>query len=318
MREINGIPIATLLRAEGEEQQQLFAHARRVRTDAFGHGAAMRGIIEVTNHCAKNCDYCAMRSSNRGLGRYRMSAGEIMSAAISIRDCGIPTVLIQGGQDDLIDGVVEEAVRRIRKETGLFVILCLGERGGEQYARFKESGAGGYILKFETSDPGLFETVTHSSHIRRVECARMLRKLGFQVGIGNIVGLPGQTAVSLVHDLFHAKNFGPEFVSCAPFIPNENTPFEAETSGDLNLTLNTIALWRILLKDAHIPAVSALGKLHPQGQYLGLKAGANVVTVNFTPEPYRSKYLIYSRRRIIVSLEHAQATIRAAGLEPGP
>jgi len=315
MRAIDGVPILELLGARGEAQQRLFARAREVRSRIFGSTVALRGAIEVSSHCCRSCDYCAMRSSNRELVRYRMTADEIAAAASAVKARGIPTVLIQSGQDPSMDGVVEEAVRLVRRE-GLRVLLCLGERTREQFAGFRSAGADGYILKFESSDPALYARVTHGDHGARLKGAAWLRELDFRVGIGNIVGLPGQSPEILEKDLLHASAFRPDFVSAAPFIPNENTPFECEEPGDLDLTLNVLALLRLLLPEALIPSVSALAKLDPAGQLLGLNAGANVMTVNFTPEAYRSGYLIYSRERFIVSLEHAFASIEAAGLAP--
>jgi biotin synthase len=138
-----------------------------------------------------------------------------------------------------------------------------------------------------------------------------------KVGTGNIVGLPNQSLESVANDIMLGAALKPDFVSVSPFIPSEDTPLKSWPHGDVNQTLNTLALWRIILKDALIPTVSALEKIRPQGQLLGFHAGANVITINFTPAEYRRKYPIYAKERFIVSLEHALNTIRLAGLKTG-
>ena len=135
-----------------------------------------------------------------------------------------------------------------------------------------------------------------------------------KLGTGNIVGLPGQTLDHLVDDIEFACELGPDFVSSAPFIPNENTPFQDGGFGDVNLTVNTMAIWRIMLGDPLIPTVSALEKIQRGGQLMGLNAGANVITINFTPETWRKKYGIYSKERFVVSANHAFDLIERAGL----
>jgi biotin synthase len=194
------------------------------------------------------------------------------------------------------------------------VLLAVGERPKEVYQKFAQLGADSYILKFETSDPLLYKQIGHTPLVRRLQCIRWLQELGFKVGTGNIVGLPNQTIDTLAEDILLALKIQPDFVSTAPFIPNQDTPLEHLSVGDLNLTLNTMAIDRILLPSCLIPSISALEKMQKGGQLLGLNAGANVLTINFTPSQYRGKYAIYSKQRFVVSLDHALETIQSAGL----
>ena len=126
--------------------------------------------------------------------------------------------------------------------------------------------------------------------------------------------MSSQTLDHLVKDILLALEIEPNFVSSSPFIPNHDTPLENIGYGNLDYTLNTMAIYRIGLKTPLIPAVSALEKIQLDGQLMGLNAGANVMTINFTPTEYREKYSIYSKKRFIVSLDHALNTIERAGL----
>jgi biotin synthase len=305
-----------LLQAQGSLQQQLFRQARVIRNKSGGDRVLLRGVIEVSNFCQKNCDYCAMRASNQSLDRYRMSAEEILAIAQEIADTKIiSTLFLQGGQDRYCDAILEEVIPEIKKRYDLSILLCLGERPKDVYFRFAELGADSYILKFETSDANLYHAISHTPLERRLQCIAWLQEAGIKVGTGNIVGLPGQTLDTLAEDIQLAIAISPDFVSSSPFIPNQDTPLERLPDGDVNLTLNMLALYRIVLPSALIPTVSALEKIQKGGQLMGLNAGANVMTINFTPSQRRGKYRIYSKERFVVSYEHALRTIESAGLQ---
>jgi biotin synthase len=306
--------ILELLTAEGALQQGLFEQARQVRRNAGQDDVVLRAVIELSNACCKNCDYCAMRTSNRELARYSLTAGDIIQVAERIRETGIKVVFLQGGQNPGNDTVLEEVIPVIRKDIGLEVLLCLGERPKETYERLFRMGVGSYILKYETSDPLLHRRLTHGELASRLRCIEWIRESGMKLGTGNIVGLPGQTLESLVDDILLGVRIAPDFVSSSPFIPSSSTPLGTSPKGSANLTLNTMAIMRIILKRPLIPSVSALESVCPEGQTAGLNAGANVVTINFTPKSTQELYRIYSEQRFVVSLEHALRSIELAGL----
>lgn len=303
-----------LLTAEGEMQEELFAWAREVRHENHCDQVTLRGVIEISNICQKNCDYCAMRATNRDLLRYALNAEEILSIARLIQEAGIGIVFLQGGQNPNNDQLLEEVIPVIRQEMKMEVLLCLGERSQAVYEKFVRLGANSYILKFETSDPQLYEQITRTSLANRLQTIRWAQAAGLKVGTGNIVGLPEQDHASLVRDIQLGISLKPDFISSSPFIPNANTPLQDRAYGNVNMTLNTMAIYRIVLKTPLIPAVSALESVNKSGQRVGLDAGANVLTINFTPKESQSLYKIYSERRFVVSLDHALQTVAAAGL----
>ncbi len=307
--------VMMLLQSTGALQQQLFRQAREVRRQAQGDRMVLRGVIEISNYCQKNCDYCAMRITNRELNRYRLSAEQILAIAAQIKKAQIPIIFLQGGQDPQCEPILAEVIPEIKKQFNLEVLLCLGEKSREVYQKYAQWGADSYILKFETSDTSLYQGIAHTPLQRRVKCLQWLREAGLKIGTGNIVGLPQQTLDTLVEDIFLALQISPDFVSSSPFIPNQDTPFEGLGYGDLNLTLNTLAIYRILMPHCLIPSVSALEKIQKGGQLMGLNAGANIITINFTPPQCREKYAIYSKQRFVVSLDHALKTIEDAGLK---
>jgi oxygen-independent coproporphyrinogen-3 oxidase len=210
-----------LLQARGAEQQELFARARRARGEAFGDRLKVRGVVEISNICAKNCDYCAMRAQNAGLERYALDAGAILAAARQILGAGISTVFLQSGQNPKNDGALCEAVAAVRAESGCEILLCAGERPKSAYEAFRAAGADSYILKFEAANPALYRSATHSDPQARLDCAGRIREAGMALGTGSIVGLPGQTLDDAAGDVLLAISMRPDFASASPFIANK-------------------------------------------------------------------------------------------------
>lgn len=311
----NDQQLLSLLTSTGEEQEKLFEYARTIRQCYIGDEIKLRGVIEISNICQKNCDYCAMRRNNKDLDRFRLDVETIMTAAREITDIGITTIFLQGGQDPRCDPILEDVIPAIVKDLEADIILNIGERSKEIYERFFKLGAKSFILKYETSDPILYQKIAHESLDNRIQCMNWIRDVGMKIGTGNIIGLPDQSIYSILSDIKMILKFKPDFASSAPFIPNKGTPFQDIPLGDLNITLNTMAIFRIGLKDALIPSVSALEYISPGGQLKGLNAGANVMTVNFTPKTYRKNYNIYTNDRFIVSLNHAINTAKMADLK---
>jgi len=295
--------LETVLRATDDGQLDLlFDFADRVRREFVGDGVLLRGIIEFSNICRNTCQYCGLNRSNVRLQRYRLTSDEILAATENVDQAGIKTIVLQSGEEDNLDADwLRQVVEEIKWRFDVAVTLCVGERSRAEYQAWKEAGADRYLLKIETSDPGLYgELHPGMSFENRVRCLRDLAELGYQTGSGNLVGLKGQTVASLASDIqfFQQGNF--DMVSASPFIPHPQTPLAREPAGDLLMTLKMIALTRIVSRTAHIPASTALGSLHGRDERPeALAAGANVLMPNFTPMPYRRHYEIYPNKRCV-------------------
>jgi biotin synthase len=306
------------LQAKDHRQQELFAAARHARRMAFGDRVIVRGLMEVTNLCRVNCEFCPMRRANvRRNTIFELSDDQILETAAQIKESGINIVFLQAGEVSKTTQIVGNALPKIRAlfNNAVELLLCLGSKSEEEYVFLKNQGATSYILKHETSDPLLNERMRHSSFANRVEGLRTLIRTGYKVGTGAIVGLPGQTIESLADDLLLARDVGAHMVSASPFIPAPDTPLAHIPPGDVSVTLNFIALARLMNPRWLIPSVSALESRKIGGQSAGLSAGANVLTVNFTPAQEREKYLIYGRDRYIVRNDHVTEIIARSGME---
>jgi biotin synthase len=280
----------------------LFGFADRVRREFVGDGVLLRGLIEFSNVCRNTCYYCGLNRGNHQLPRYRLTKEEILAAAAKVRAAGIKTVVLQSGEEDNLDAEwLRAIIVAIQSSLDTAVTLCVGERCREEYQLWKEAGADRYLLKIETSDSDLYEGLhTGMSFEKRSRCLRDLAELGYQTGSGDIVGLKGQTLRHLAGDLqfFRQGNF--DMISVSPFIPHPQTPLAGEPAGDLWLTLKMTALARIVSRNAHIPATTAIGSLHGRDERpKALVAGANVLMPNFTPASYRRHYEIYPNKRCL-------------------
>lgn len=313
----DSLAMLPLLQATGEGQERLFAAAQAVRDQAFGPTAIVRGVVEITSACRKSCLYCPMRVENHHR-RYSLEATSVLDAAMAMRQAGLGVVFLQGGEVPGTARLLADQLPGIRRlfDGAVEILLGLGTRSRGDLALLRQSGADSYILKHETSDPALHLAVRGSPLSERLECIRDLLDLGYRVGLGTIVGLPGQSPRSLVDDILLPRRMGAHMASASPFVPALATPFAEEAAGDFDRTLNVMALTRLLNPTALIPSVSALERLRPGGQRLGFMAGANVITVNFTPSADRDRYVIYGEGRFVVRMDHALATLASAGLAP--
>jgi biotin synthase len=287
----------------------LFAVADNVRRESVGASVHLRALIEISNHCVRQCAYCGLRSANASLERYRMNEEEILAAARQAAVYGFGTVVLQAGEDLGITAAwMADLVRRIKTETPLAVTLSLGERSGSDIEAWRLAGADRYLLRFETSDRELFDRIhpgLNGGHSDRFAVLRHLKALGYEVGSGIMVGLAGQTFESVATDLLLFRALDLDMIGIGPFIPHPATPLgsglarpalpsENQVPRDESMVYRVLALARILCPDANIPSTTALATINKvHGRELGLRRGANVVMPNLTPLPYRRLYEIY-------------------------
>jgi len=273
----------------------LFALADKVRREQVGDGVHLRGLIEFSNYCRRRCYYCGIRAVNSRVRRYRLSDVQVLDCARTAVRLNYKTVVMQSGEDPA-RGIAELAalVEAIKAETWLAVTLSVGERSKEDYRTLRAAGADRFLLRFETSDRRLYSMLKPDSDFdQRFRCLAWLKEAGFQVGSGVMTGLPGQTKESMAEDILLFKSLDLDMVGIGPFIASQDTPMGGAGNGSLETALRMVALTRIVTKNAHIPATTAMGTLDPQGRQKALKCGANVLMPNLSPAEHRADYSLY-------------------------
>ena len=248
-----------------DDADYLFERAQAVRTRHYGRSVYIRGLIEFTNYCKNDCFYCGIRKSNRNANRYRLT-DIISSIRTRWSDCAIT--------------------------------LSIGERSYESYKQLYDAGANRFLLRHETYDDTHYGKLHPPalSAARRKQCLFDLKKIGYQVGTGFMVGSPYQTFENLADDMLFLKELNPQMVGIGPFIPHHDTPFADQKAGSADLTLFLLGLIRLLLPKVLLPATTALGTIDSDGREKGILAGANVIMPNLSPPQVREKYLLYDSK----------------------
>lgn len=275
----------------------LFSLADKTREEYVGDEVHLRGLIEFSNICKRQCKYCGLRCEDKFIDRYRISKENIISYAEHAVNMGYKTIVLQSGEDEYYNtDLMCEIIEGIKK-LGVALTLSIGEKTYEEYKAFKEAGADRYLIRIETTDKTLYNQMHPNMNFdNRVRCLENLGRLGYEVGTGCLVGLPNQTIESLADDILFFKEINADMVGIGPFIPHPHTPLKDSATGSFTLALKVMALTRILLKDINIPATTAMETLNPNGRIIALQSGANVVMPNVTTTEYRAKYEIYPNK----------------------
>jgi biotin synthase len=300
-----------------KEREEIRRYACQKTKELYGNKIFLRGLIEFSNICINDCYYCGIRKSNKLVKRYLLSKEDIIKIARFCAQKGFGSVVLQSGerQDEEFIEFVEDIVRTIKKETitpklpnGLGITLCVGEQKESTYKRFFDAGAHRYLLRIETSSSDLFANL-HPSNQKiqtRIKCLKTLKKIGFVVGTGVMIGLPFQKIEDLAEDILFFKKINAKMIGMGPYIFHSQTPMNFYKETYLNkkkeifdISLRMIAVTRIVLKNVNIAATTALQTMHPMGREYGLLHGANVVMPLVTPKKVRKDYQLYDGKPCI-------------------
>ena len=311
-------------RRDAELAKELAERAVSVRRKIYGNAVYTRGLIEISNICKNNCIYCGIRAGNGSCDRYRLTPEEITECADEGYSLGFRTFVLQGGEDAYFtDEVICDIIKKLKADhPDCAVTLSLGERSFESYKRLYDAGADRYLLRHETADREHYMKLhpRDMSFDNRMECLKNLKKIGYQVGCGFMVGSPYQTSATLAKDLKFIEEFRPEMCGIGPFVPHKDTPFGDKPQGTVELTCFLLSVIRLIHPPVLLPSTTALGTIHPLGRELGIQAGANVVMPNLSPVSVRKKYELYDNK-ICTGEESAQCRgcleqrMRAIGYE---
>lgn len=299
-----------LLTCYGEEERKLFETSRNIRNTAIGNGVYLRGLIEISNLCIKDCLYCGIRKSNQSPQRYSLQDEEITQAAIFARDYNYGSIVLQGGErnDEAFILRIGKLLQEIKRLSNghLGITLSLGEQSEDTYKYWFDCGAHRYLLRIETTNENLYRKIhpddsRHTFHTR-LECIERLQRTGYQTGTGVMIGLPFQSADDLADDLLFFKSANIDMVGMGPYLEHPDTPLYQyrhlllSQQERLRLALHMVSCLRILIPDLNIAATTALQAIDPAGREKALEIGANVIMPNITPLTNRANYRLYDKK----------------------
>lgn len=300
-RNLADAELLTLITTDSLEADLYLAQrASAVRRNVYGNQVFIRGLIEFTNYCKNNCNYCGIRRGNSNCQRYRLSLEDILACCEAGYELGFRTFVLQGGEDPYFTRErITELVGAIKTAyPDCAITLSVGEKDRDTYQAWFDAGADRYLLRHETVNPQLYGAL-HPSELsleNRLRCLQDLKQIGYQVGCGFMVGSPGQTPEMILEDLRFIQQFQPQMVGIGPFIPHQDTQYKNEAPGSAALTLRLLAILRLMLPQVLLPATTALGTVMGDGRQQGMRYGCNVVMPNLSPMDVRKKYALYDNK----------------------
>ena len=302
--------IIKLLAYEGEEKKALFEKSAEVKEKYIGKKVWLRGLIEFSNICNKDCLYCGIRKGNRNIKRYNLNDEEIIDTAMFAYKNNYGSIALQSGEleNENVANRIEKLIEKIKElsEGKLGITLSVGEQNPDVYKRWFKAGAHRYLLRIETTNEALYSKIHPNNELhsfsKRLDCLKSLQDIGYQTGTGIMIGLPSQTIDNLADDLLFMKNFDIDMCGMGPYIEHADTPLInnldnlSSLNERLDLTLKMIAIIRIMMKDINIVASTALQAIDPMGREKAIQIGANIIMPNITPVKYRDSYKLYNNK----------------------
>ena len=287
--------LTELLRLDNFDE--IFKQADKVRRETVGDVVHIRALLEFSNHCRRQCRYCGLNCKNKRLKRFRMQPEEMIEIAKQAADAGYRTIVLQSGEDPCYTPQKLGEIIYAIKKTGMAVTVSCGEMGFQDYRYLKECGADRYLLKHETADPAIYQSLHPCGTLQnRVRCLKDLKRLGYETGSGFMIGLPGQTEETIAQDLLLLTQIPCDMAGIGPFIPHHDTELKDLPPGSTALTLRAVALARLLLPKCNLPATTSLGVLDTDPKNQVFSCGANVIMRKVTPDSYKKLYEIYPAR----------------------
>ena len=302
--------ITSLLQTEGEARTLLFKKSADIQEKYIGNKVWLRGLIEFSNICGKDCLYCGIRKGNKNLTRYDLSDDEILVAAKFAYVNRYGSIALQSGELEsrFVTERIETLLHKIKElsKGELGVTLSVGEQEPEVYKRWYDAGAHRYLLRIESTNQSLYNKIhpddPKHDFKHRLDCLKSLQEIGYQTGTGVMIGLPFQTLDDLAGDLLFMKNFNIDMCGMGPYIEHTDTPLIKHSQelmplkNRFDLTLKMIAIIRIMMRDINIVAATALQAIDPIGREKAVKIGANILMPNITPGKYRDSYKLYDNK----------------------
>lgn len=317
--------VLDLLKAENEELNALYKQADLIRQINMGDEVFLRGILEISNHCKKSCNYCGIRSKSKDITRYRIPKDEILKSCKDLKKTSMTTIVIQAGEDPALSKeYIGDLIQNIKAETNLAITLSLGEQNEETIQHWKKCGMDRYLIRYESSNPLLFKEAHPDDDLTtKLKFIETLQNNNVQTGSGFLIGIPGQTLEDLAKEIIFCTKLNLDMIGIGPFIPHPNTPFaNKQNSFEKEIFFKVISIIRILNPNAHIPSTTAFDAIQSNGRMLLLQRGANVFMPNITPQKFKKMYQLYPNKSCVDECEddcdkHIKRRILSIGRQIG-
>lgn len=258
---------------------ELSQKADEIRRHFCSNGFDICTIINgKSGRCSENCRFCAQSAHNHtAAAEYPLLPSEEIVAQAKVNDAqGVLRYSIVTSGRRLSDPEVDrmcEAVRRIKKETGISVCISFGLLNEEQYRRLKEAGVTRVHNNLETSRRNFPHICTTHTFEDKINAIRAAQAAGLSVCSGGIMGL-GETPEDRIDMALTLRELGIKSVPVNMLNPIPGTPLadnERLTAEDM---CRIVAVYRFIIPDASIRLAGGRGLLKDKGKSCFL-SGAN-------------------------------------------
>lgn len=262
----------------------LLSGAGLIRDHHYGHGVRLCAIVNAkSGRCPEDCAFCAQSAHHHTrIETYAlMEPPEILRQARQAEAMGARRFSIVTSGKALTENElakVVQALRLLKKETGLCLCASLGMLTREHAHQLKEAGLNRYHHNLETAPSFFSEICTTHRYEEDLDTLRCAREAGLEVCSGGIFGL-GESPAQRLELAYTLKEVGVDSVALNFLNPIPGTPLEGAVTLTPLEILRSVALFRFILPDKDIRICggreAGLRDLHP----LVIWAGANGIMI---------------------------------------
>lgn len=266
----------------------LFTAAERVRRHQFGNKVSLCGIINAKSGlCPEDCAFCAQSSHHAtGVACYPLlDQDTLLAGARSIAGHGAACygIVTSGsgisGGDELEQ--VCAAVRAIRAEGKIAPGASLGTLTKAAAEQLKAAGLVTYHHNLETARSFFPQICSTHDYEEDVATVRLAKKVGLRVCCGGLFGL-GETMAQRVELALTLRELQVDSVPINFLDPVPGTPLAAMPALTPLTCLHTIALFRLILPDAHITVCGGRQRnLRELQSWVFLAGASGIMTGNY-------------------------------------
>jgi biotin synthase len=208
-------------------------------------------VIEISNYCYANCTFCQSRNDNNKLNRFRLNREEIIEKALELYKSGCDSIFLHSGYDDFYNtDRIAYIIYSIKKKANINIILSLGLRELNEYKEWKIAGADSYFLNIVSKNSNLYsESNSYSTFEKRVEHITELKRIGYDVGSGSIIGLPNQNITDLATDIHFLSSLDIDYMSFCRYGSFKSNKFSISEDEILR---RSVEVAQILSPDAYV------------------------------------------------------------------
>jgi len=258
---------------------ELCEAANEIRIHFCGNRFDMCTIINgKSGRCSEDCKYCAQYYFYHShIEEYTLlGADEIVKQARESDDQGVLRYSIVTSGKRLSNEEVDkmcDAVRRIRKETGISVCVSFGLLNETQFKKVKEAGATRVHNNLETSRKNFPNICTTHTFEEKTDAIKAAQRAGLTVCSGGIMGM-GETPEDRVDMALTLRELDVHYVPVNMLNPIPGTPFESVPRLSIDDMRRIVAVFRFVMPDAFIRLAGGRGLMADKGRACFL-SGAN-------------------------------------------